>query len=160
MLYNNFIVCMMSCALLALFNMIETQNWEYVILPIGILIWGVFKFFDEDDREYLRREGIDPDKYNAFFPDLSDDWRDNHTRTYQTTPRRSGNTITWDGQDRNATFDSNLYGDKVKTWQNPVYKGMVKKCKRNFKITISEKNKNESKSERKSFFHGSNSFGW
>lgn len=169
MLYNNFIICMMTCAFFALLNMIDNHEWQYIILPIGILIWGIFKFFDENDREYLRRLGIDPNEFNAFFPDDYDGkYRIyNHTNT----PRKEGNTITWNRED---DFDGDLFRHQTEhtryqpttqtynrgTWQNPLYKGMVNKCKRNFKITIGEKNNNEQKEERKSFFHPNRTFSW
>lgn len=59
----------MTCAFMALLCMIDNGDWQYIILPIGILIWGIFKFFDENDRKYLEGMGIDPDEFNAFFPD-------------------------------------------------------------------------------------------
>ena len=165
MLYNNFIVCMMTCALFALWNMIENQEWHYIILPIGILIWGFFKFFDEEDRDYLKSIGIDPDKYNAFFPELSEDIHTlkHHKQTVSSSyPSKKGNTITWGGTD---TFDSSLYDSHrtsidstIKTWQNPAYKGMVKKCKRNFKISVREENEH-GKQKRKSNIFTNASFG-
>ena len=172
MLYNNFIVCMMTCAFFALLSMIDNHEWHYIILPIGILIWGIFKFFDENDREFLRRLGINPDEFNVFFPNDNERYSIN-TRTTNSYPKRNGNTVTWENVEDN--FDSDLFrGQKSdhtryqpttttynrgSTWQNPLYKGMVKKCKRNFKITVSEK-ENETKEERKSIFHASGKFGW
>ena len=167
MLYNNFIVCMMTCAFFALISMIDNQEWQYIVLPIGILIWGIFKFFDENDREFLRRLGIDPDEYNAFFPDdYNGKYRINNN------VRRENNTITWGNVEDD--FDSNLfrqqedhtrYQPTVQTynrgnWQNPSYKGMVKKCKRNFKITIGKENGNEATRESKSIFRGDRAFSW
>jgi len=165
---------MMTCAFFALLNMIDNQEWQYIILPIGILIWGFFKFFDENDREYLRRNGIDPDKYNAFFPDMYDYPNSHHrTTSYPShNGRREGNTITWDRVEDN--FDSNLFRGSggtneytryqpkapVRTWQDQSYKGMVKKCKRNFKITVEESEKKNEENKRKSFFPSNGSFGW
>ena len=169
MLYNNFIICMMTCAFIALLHMIVDQDWQYIILPIGILIWGAFKFFDEDDREYLRRRGIDPDEYSVFFPNDYERYPINTS----STQKQHGNTIIWDKEDN---FDANLFGGTTKDhtryqprtvgnmingWQDPRYKGMVKKMKRNFKITISE-NKNDGKDEtkdRKTVFSSVSSFG-
>ncbi len=173
MLYNHFVVCMVTCAIFALINMIHDQLWQYLILPIGIIVWGIFKFFDANDREYLRRMGIDPDEFNAFFPEYYDTTFNNarnnttkHTTVHTpSTPTREGNTIRWDRVE--DAFDSNLFKGHTSyesykpktniTWQNPIYKGMVKKCKRNFKITVSE---DESKKDGKSVFHNTNSFGW
>lgn len=171
MLYNNFIVCMMVCAFFALLSMIDNQEWHYIILPIGILIWGIFKFFDEDDREYLRRLGIDPDEFNAFFPDDYNGKYNINTNVSHPSPRRNGNTITWSEGDM---FDSDSFKEQVEhrsyhptvktynvgTYQNPFYKTIVKKCKRNFKISINNTEKDEQKSSRKPIFHGNNNFAW
>ena len=169
MLYYNFIVCIMVCAFLALLNMIFDQEWQYIILPIGILIWGFFKFFDDNDRNYLKSRGIDPDDYSMF-----DDWFDGgYNNRYNNTPIRRGNTITWENEDYSRhhinasdSFDSNLYKGgttdytryQPRAYQDPRYKGMVKKIKRNFKITVENNSKNEEKPKRTVFFstHSSN----
>lgn len=164
MLYNNFIVCMMTCAFIALLRMIDNQDWEYIILPIGILIWGIFKFFDEDDREWLRRRGIDPDDFSWFF---SDDFDDNGRYPINVNQTR-GNTITWDRVEDGynpSNSDHTRYMPNSSTyrthvgWQNPAYKGIVKKCKRNFKITISDKKENDTRKKRESIFDTIGSFG-
>ena len=170
MLYNNFIVCMMTCAFFALISMIDNQEWHYIILPIGILIWGVFKFFDADDREYLRRLGIDPDEFNAFFPDEYDGKYNINAKLNKPYHKQGTNTVTWGNVEDD--FDSDLFKQQSdhtryqptvqtynrSTWQNPIYKGMVKKCKRNFKIELGEKENGQEK-ERKSIFHHVGSFG-
>ena len=157
MLYNQFIICMMTCAFFAMTDMIYNQHWEYIILPIGIFIWGFFKFFDEDDREHLRRNGIDPDEYNAFFPD---DYYCSNSNRYNSY-KKEGNTITWNTENENGktlyTEDYSRYQPRNRTYQNPQYKGMVEKCKRNFKITIDKNTKNEKK-ENKPFLHFNNTF--
>lgn len=166
MLYNNFIVCMMTCAFFAMLNMIVKEEWQYIILPIGIIIWGIFKFFDADDREYLRRNGIDPDEFNSFFPDDYDGkYPIKRTRNTSSHYKREGNTIFWDENlsdeelsNTSTTNYSRYQPTTYKGWQNPAYKGMVKKCKRNFKITIDEESKNEEKTKRTNVFHSSNNF--
>lgn len=161
MLYNNFIACMMLCSVLGLLYMISVEDWQYIIFPIGILLWGFFKFFDEDDREYLRRRGINPDEFNAFFPDEYDKHR-NNSSVYAPSgnARREGNTISWDSPSDSRRDTSPMYvggfnGGRTRTYQNPLYKGIVNKCKRNFKISITkETNGNESEHR---VFHSVNS---
>lgn len=147
MLYNNFIVCIMTVAFFAMIDMVVNEQWGYIILPIGILIWGIFKFFDENDRKYLEGMGIDPDEFNAFFPDYYDNStyrnrKHHNTKTYPTTNK---NVITWDspsdarrGSNDISTYDYFGRGSFTprKKWENPAYKNIVKKCKRNFKISI------------------------
>ena len=174
MLYNNFIVCIMTCAGLAMINMIYDQHWRYILLPIGIIIWGCYKFFKDNDRNYRKSMGLDPDEedsWSDFF--LGRDYTEyNGYRgyNYNNAPRRNGNTITWDNNDTSRRveddFDSNLFGGGGTTdytryqpstyrrnWQDPRYKGMLEKCKRNFKITVEEnKTKDEEKPRTKLFF--------
>ena len=150
MLYNNFIICIMVCAFMALLNMIDNQEWGYIILPIGILIWGCFKFFDENDRKYLWSRGINPDECDMFFPELYEGtYPINHNTESHNV---KGNTITWYNQDKlnvEDNFDPNLWGSSYNrhaskethtTWQDTRYKGIAKKCKRNFKISIGDGN--------------------
>ena len=161
MLYNNFIACIMTVAFFAMIDMVVNEQWGYIILPIGILIWGFFKFFDENDRKYLEGMGIDPDEFNAFFPDYYDNYsynrahrKNNGYPTYNNSVNVNDNTITW-----NSPSDCRRNESTINTYNgfsrgsffpqrridNPQYKGMVNKCKRNFKITVE---KDESKQER------------
>ena len=154
MLHNNFIVCIMTCSVFAVLLMLARDDLEYIIIPIGVIIWGLFKFFDDNDRKYLRSRGIDPDEFDAFFLDYYDNTYSNshHHRTYDshTSGVRSGNTITWDSPS-DVRRESPMYGGRTdsyyetRRYQNPVYKGLVKKCKRNFKITVDKEIKNESR---------------
>ena len=166
MLYNNFIVCIMTVAFFAMIDMAVTGQWTYIILPIGIFIWGIFKFFDENDRKYLEGIGIDPDEFNAFFPDYYDNYSYNRTRrnnnypTYNNGTNDKKNIITWNSPTDDIRKAS-TYGKfshiteggflPQRRRDNPQYKGMVKKCKRNFKITV------EDESKRERVHHGINS---
>ena len=135
----------MTCAFLALITMADNQDWQYIILPIGILIWGVYIFFKENDDNYLMSKGIDPKRCDSLFGDYYDDYDDYQNQGnngYHTNV--NGNTITWDRVDDLSNTNEYLrdysrYQPKtIKPWSNPSYKGLVKKCKRNFKITIDE----------------------
>ena len=180
MLYNNFVVCMMTCAIFAIFCMVDAQEYKYIILPIGILIWGIFKFFDANDRKYLEERGIDPDEFNYFFSE--EDYYDTHypyqrNRYHSSSSnksiyapsnpnnvRREDNTITWDSPSDtrrespmyNGGFGSfgGTYNEypRRRHYQNPAYKGMVDKCKRNFKISIT-KGTEEKDESRRGIFH-------
>lgn len=172
MLYNNFIACIMTVAFFAMIHMVVSEQWAYIILPIGILIWGIFKFFDENDRKYLEGMGIDPDEFNAFFPDYYDNYSYNRTHRNVKYPINNDvanaqkNTIVW-----NSPTDDIRRKNTVNTYSggfnrsdffpqrrrnNPQYKGMVDKCKRNFKITVEEK-KLEDETKRERVHHGINS---
>lgn len=145
MLYSSFRMLLMFPSFLAILNMIATDKYEYIFFPIVILIWAVYSFFDEDDREYLRRNGIDADEIPWFFPNYNDyvAVRDghkplnqnssSHTRTYP--PRK-----TTDDSRYSPTTTYNGYNDYygyTSVYSNP-YKKLKDKCKRNFKITIAK----------------------
>jgi len=154
MLYNNFIVCIMTCAVFALLHMMVNYNYTYIILPIGILIWGVFKFFDADDRKYLESMGINPDEFNAFFPEWSEGLSYSDYGTYRdiksSSPKvnEKKNTITWDSptdhiRKENPSTATNAFGNfarggfyNPRSYNDSRYKAIAKKCKRNFNISI------------------------
>jgi hypothetical protein len=155
----------MSCALLTMVNMIYDQHWQYILLPIGILLWGSYVFFKDNDREYLKSRGINPDDYETSFTDFlyggynSYDNYNGYGRTTYNPPKRNGNTITWDNSRVEDNFDSNLFGSDhtryqpkqpyVRNYQDPRYKGMVEKCKRNFKITVEENDKKDETNQKR-----------
>lgn len=141
---------MMTCAFLGGITMIDNQEWQYIILPIGILIWGCYIFFKENDDSYLRSRGIDPENYNPLFGEYYTDTHNKNDRFNKT--HVSGNTISWDnvfdeGGDYSSyhTSDYTRYQPKtIRPWSNPSYKGIVKKCKRNFKISITQEENGKS----------------
>ena len=141
MLYNNFIYCIMTCGGISLISMIINHDWQYILLPIGILIWGFYKLFNDNDEEYRRRHPYDYSPYN----------NEMNGKTYSQRTKTNGNTITWGGNTPRVEdeFDFNLLSfggqkssDHTRYQPNIVkdveYKGMTEKCKRNFKIEISK----------------------
>lgn len=50
MLYNSFRVLMIITSVMGILNMIVQSSYEYIFFPITIIIWGIFSFFDENDR--------------------------------------------------------------------------------------------------------------
>jgi len=141
MLYISFRILLMFPSFMAILNMIATNKYEYIFFPIVILIWVIYSFFDEDDREYLRRNGIDADEISWFFPDYNDygairdkhkplnQNNSSHTRTYPASK-------TTDDSRYAPTTAYNYYG-YISGYNNP-YKKLKDKCKRNFKITIAK----------------------
>ena len=156
MLYTSFRATVMVAAILGLLHMITEGSFVYMFFPIAIIIWAVYTFFDENDREYLRRNGIDPDEISWFFPDYSDYGavRDNHS----TMNRTSGNyRKSYPARTNSSSYNGNMGADTQYTrytpqntyygYSNPVYKALKDKCKRNFKITISKENVTENDTE-------------
>jgi len=145
MLYTSFRATIMVAAILGLLHMIAEGSFIYIFFPIAIIIWAIYTFFDDNDREYLRRNGIDPDEISWFFPEYSDYGavRDNHStmnrtrgdyrRSYpaRTSSYNSNRSVNAATQYARYTPQNTYYG-----YSNPVYKALKDKCKRNFKITI------------------------
>ena len=138
MLYTSFRATVMIAAILGLLHMIAEGSFIYMFFPIAIIIWAIYTFFDENDREYLRRNGIDPDEISWFFHDYEDYGavRDKHS----TMNRKSSST--YNGS-MSANAQYSRYAPQYpfggyKGYSDPVYKVLKDKCKRNFKITISK----------------------
>ena len=137
MLYTSFRATIIVAAILGILHMIAEGSFIYIFFPIAIIIWAAYSFFDEDDREYLRRNGIDPDSISWFFPEYADYGavKDYHKPMNQTSrdkrktyPARVNDYERYAPQTTYTTYGVNY---------NQVYKVLRGKCKRNFKITIS-----------------------
>ena len=147
MLYSSFRILLMFPSLLAILNMVATNKYEYIFFPIVILVWIIYSFFDEDDREYLRRNGIDADEISWFFPDYNDYGavRDNykplkqnsssHIKTYPAR-KATDNSRYAPKTTYNGYYDYDYYG--YASGYSNTYKKLKDKCKRNFKITIAK----------------------
>ena len=122
MLYATFRVMATFCGVMGLIIMISQGTFTFVILPIIIIIWGLFSFFEPNDREYLRRNGIIEDEYLSFF---SDDGYYNNTQYGTYNPRSTQCTTSYIGG------------------KYSQYNEISKKCKRNFKISVGEEKKLE-----------------
>jgi hypothetical protein len=106
------------------------QQWEYVILPIGVILGCVYKIFEDNDRQYLMSQGIDPDDCNEWFPDLFLDGNDKPYRHTQSKHYQYYNNNT----SYNSSHNTYVFNDNKN-----IYKEIVKKCKRNVKIKIEDK---------------------
>lgn len=127
MLYGTFRVLLMIAAILGTLNMMVFEEYKYIFFPIAIIIWTIYTFFDSNDREYLRRNGIDADEISWFFPDYSD--YDAVRSTHSAYAPRG--TYPYRKNTYNGWNNNNQY--------NSEYKGLKDKCKRNFKITVEKK---------------------
>ena len=89
--------------------MICNHDYEYIFFTIAIIIWTIYSFFEENDKEFLEKYGINPEEIEWFFPNYENKKKKEKITTYTTTSNH--NTL-------------------------PNIKD---KCKRNFKITIDKK---------------------
>ena len=92
--------------------------------PIAIIVWVLYSIFDEEDREYLRRNGIDPDSISWLYTEY-DDYR---TPSYA---NRNVNTYNYQATQTWQTQQRNQYSEQ--------YKKISKKCQRNFKVNLASK---------------------
>jgi hypothetical protein len=109
---------------MGLVHMLDEEHYTYIIFPIAIIVGCAFSFFDQDDREYLRRNGIDPNEFSAFF-DNEEYYNRKSTRHYDTFSQKNVYT---------PSTGEAIFGNFFS--RDLPYKNIAKKCKRNFKITI------------------------
>jgi len=137
---------MMICSLMGILYMYNEKDYTYIIFPTALLIGGAFSFFDPEDKEYLRRNGIDP--IDAWFPDYGYDMYGVCNNNDYSTPNtnhtiirnsQSYNTDNLETRSNNTTNYSRYiptvlgdFGGGTKR----TYKALAPKCKRNFKITV------------------------
>ena len=111
---------MILCSFLGILYMCQEKEYTYIIFPLAIIVGASFSFYDANDREYLIREGYDPDDFSVLFPydEYSVD-KQNNTAYKQTT------------------YDHTRYAPKTSYTNNKKeYEALTPKCKRNFKITV------------------------
>lgn len=121
MLYDCFRVAVMITSALGIIHMVAMDSFIYIYFPVVALVWGLFSFFDEDDKEYIRRNGY---------------YSDYRTTSYYDSPYApppSHNTR-YGGTTNNRTQYTSYY----QSYNSKEYDGLVKKCKRNFNITIAK----------------------
>lgn len=133
MLYYSFRVSLMLAAILGVFHMIDEKQYTYLFFLLAIILWAVYSFFDANDREYLKRNGIDPDYFDWITPNCN-----RYSGVYDNTYTRNSTTY-----NRRTEADYSRYASKTQYgeynyYAQNAYKGLKDKCKRNFKITISK----------------------
>ena len=127
MTYLFFRAMMIFMSIMGFITMITLDDYKYVLFPIAMFVWAIFSFFDEDDKEYMRRNNINPNSHSWFFPEdegyYNYEYYDSGQRQYHS------NTHT-------------THVTKITT-SDPEYKKIVKRCRKNFKVTIDKINKDE-----------------
>ena len=153
MLYNSFRALMMITSIMGILNMIVHSSYEYIFFPLTIIIWGIFSFFDENDREYLRRNGIDPDEVSWFFFFYSSygyesrsnkEIKNGHYR-YAAPARRESDHSAYQPQWGTYTPYAQSNVPSGYKYNDPTYKRLLPKVKRSFKITLDGKKDNSEK---------------
>ena len=127
MTYLFFRAMMIFMSVMGLITMMTLDDYKYVLFPIAMFVWSIFSFFDEDDKEYMRRNNINPNSHSWFFPEdegyYNYEYYDSGQRQYHSNTRTTHVTRV--------------------TTPDPEYKKIVKRCRKNFKVTIDKINKDE-----------------
>ena len=117
---------MLFMGFMGLLHMLIMENYTYIMFPTAILIWALYSIFDENDKEYLKRNGIDPNKFSWLFPE--DEYVYGY---YDNEPYSNRGGYTYSGGIKRHNHSSHNI-----TYSDPEYKKIVKRCKKGFKITI------------------------
>lgn len=70
MLYNTFKFIMLVSSMMCILAMIDKCEWDYIFFPSACMIWVLYSWFRENDKEFLRMHGLDPNG-SYLFPDDS-----------------------------------------------------------------------------------------
>ena len=133
MSYLSFRVTLIFTSLMGIFVMIAKENYEFIFFPIVMFIWVFYTFFEEDDKEYRRRNG----EYHTIGSGVFDYDDDTWLYSGASYPERNRHNTS-------TSYDNPYYtGIRSSTKNNPVYKNVPKKYKRTLKITVyNEKDEN------------------
>jgi hypothetical protein len=116
---------MIFLSVMGLLTMATSGEDKYIIFPIAMLIWALYTFFDEDDKEYVRRHETSHRKsYNDWFG--YDGYYGDNSRYYPNTATNKPKTI-------------------VITSSSEAYKKIVKRCRKSVNITIDKINSKNKK---------------
>lgn len=149
MLYNSFRVLMVICSFMGIFYMIDKEDFTYIIFPISIIIGNIYYLFELEDKEYMRRHGIEYDDWSLFYTD--DYYPNEHHRSHTTTHHSSTTKQTTYNNNRFGGNNNNGYPYTRTTsiYTDPSYKVLSTRCKRNFTISV-DKGEDEEETKLKS----------
>lgn len=133
MLYLSFRITLMFTSAMGILVMVAKENYDYLFFPIVMLIWVFYTFFDEDDKEFRRRNG----EYHTIGGGIFDYDDETWMYTGDTYPQRNRHNT-------NTKYDNPYYiGTSSLTKNDPAYKKVPKRYKSTLKITVyNEKEKN------------------
>lgn len=123
---------MVCLSLMGFVTMLVEDNTKYILFPLSLAVFVLYTFFEDDDKEYRRRFGLDQKKGSWLFPE------DNGYDYY-------GDGSYYDGRNHNSSYSSSRSNNRNKVtvtrYSDPVYKKIVKRCRKSVNITIDKINK-------------------
>lgn len=124
MLYGVFVFFMISLSIMGIIHMVATESYTYIIFPISMIVWGVFKYFKEDDDEYCRRNNINRDIDSGW---LGGEYADGYYDDYGAYHRDYSRTNNISIHSRPSTCNYR--------YSDPEYKKIAPRVKRNSIVT-------------------------
>lgn len=134
MLYKAFTIMMMLCALVGGCVMLYNSEYTFLIFPIAILIGGIYYFFEEDDKEYLKANGIDVGEFYWLDPNSYSSDDPFQYDTFGTSNRKSVGG--YPSYHQVATTDHTSYMPPTQRKNDAVYKVISAKCKTNVNVSV------------------------
>ncbi len=128
MLYGIFTIFMILLSIMGIIHMCVFESYTYIIFPIATFVWGFYKFFKENDDEYLRRNGIKPSMDIGWLFGLDDD-EYYHNSQYPGYGYYDGSNYSRANRGKH-TQPTTKYN-----YSNPEYKVILPRCRRNSLVT-------------------------
>lgn len=130
MLYGTFVIFVMLMSVIGLIHMLAFETYTYIIFPISTLVWGFYKFFKEDDDEFCRRNGVNNSSNMGWLIGLDD-----NEDYYGANGEYYGGYYGGSGYNRQGTSNHHRTVAKTYNYQNPEYKKLLPRCRRNSLVT-------------------------
>ena len=126
MLYGVFAFFMIVLSIMGIIHMVVFEAYTYIIFPISTLVWGLYKFFKENDDEYCRRNKINPNMDMGWLIGLGDD-------EYYNEYNGEGYYNYYGGN--RTRVNRNSHTTSRYNCNNPEYKKILPRCRRNSIVT-------------------------
>jgi hypothetical protein len=130
MLYGTFVIFVMLMSVIGIIHMLAFETYTYIIFPITTLVWGFYKFFKEDDDEFCRRNGVNNSSNMGWLIGLDD-----NEDYYGPDGVYYGGYYGGSGYNRQDTSSHHRTVAKTYNYQNPEYKKLLPRCRRNSLVT-------------------------
>ena len=122
MLYGTVAFFMILLSVMGIIHMIVFDSITYIIFPISTLVWGLYKFFKDNDDVFCRRNGVKQGWDLGWLLGLDDD-NDGYYSQYDNHYYNRG------GSGQNTEYTR--YPQSTYRYSNPEYKKILPRCRRN-----------------------------
>ena len=126
MLYGIFAIFMIILSIMGIIHMCVFDSYTYLIFPLSTLVWGLYKFFRENDEEYCRRNGIKPGTGMDWLLGFDDEPYYGEYNRYG----QYGNNYY-----PNENYIHPRHNTSTRFYSDPEYKKILPRCRRNSMVT-------------------------